>query len=123
MKDLSPAVTLALAVSLIAFPGAAWAWGTRAGVVGPSSPVNVIVVRPSPVVVTPPEVKPLFVDRPIIDHHRFVRPIVPKPPSLKPLPQPVWVPGSWQRVDAQWIWVPSHFEGPGQILILQNPRE
>ena len=122
MKNLSPRVALALVVSLILLPGAAWAW-TRAGVAGPSSPINVVVVRPSTVVVTPPVVQPLFVDRPIIDHHRVVLPIAPKPRSLESLPQPVWVPGSLQSVNAQLIWVPSHFEGPGQILILQNPRD
>ena len=120
MKSLSPAVALALVVSLL-LPGAAWAWGTRGGVAGTSSPVNVnvVVVRPGLVVVTPPVVQPPFVDRPIIDRHRVV---LPNPPSLKPLPQPVWVPGSVQSVDAQLIWVPSHFESPGQILILQNPE-
>ncbi len=123
MKNLSPAVALALVVSLMLLPGAAWAWGIRAGVAGPFSPVNVVVVRPSLVVVTPPVVQPLFVDRPIIDRHRVVLPIAPKPSSLEPLPQPVWVPGSLQSVNAQLIWVPSHFEGPGQILILQNPGD
>jgi len=117
---MRPAVALALVVNLL-LPSAAWAWGTRGGVAGPSSPVNVnvVVVRPSLVVVTPPVVQPPFVDRPIIDRHRVV---LPNPPSLKPLPQPVWVPGSVQSVDAQLIWVPSHFESPGQILILQNPE-
>ena len=117
---MRPAVALALVVSLL-LPGAAWAWGTRGGVAGPSSPANVVVVRPSLVVVTPPMIQPQFVDRPIIDRHRVVLPIVPKSSSLGPLPQPVWVPGSVQSVDAQLIWVPSHLEGPGQILILRNP--
>ena len=114
---MRPAVALALVVSLL-LPGAAWAWGTRGGVAGPSSPANVVVVRPSLVVVTPPMIRPQLVDRAIIDRHRVV---LPNPPSLKPLPQPVWVPGSVQSVDAQLIWVPSHFGGPGQTLILRNP--
>ena len=114
---MRPAVALALLVSLL-LPSAAWAWGTRSGVAGPSSPANVVVVRPSLVVVTPPVIRRQFVDRQIIDRQRVV---LPNPPSLKPLPQSVWVPGSVQSVDAQLIWVPSHFEGPGQILILRNP--
>ncbi len=112
------AIALALVSSLTLFPGAAWAWGTRGGVAGPSIPVNVVVVRPNTVVVTPPVLQPLFVDRRTLDPHRVV---LPKPPSLEPLPQSVWVPGSVQLVGGQLISVPSHFEGPGQILILQNP--
>ncbi len=121
MKRLNPVTALALVASLILLLGRAWAGGTRAGVAGPSSPAEVVVVRPGLVVVTPPVVQPQFVDRPIIDRHRVVLPIVPKSSSLEPLPQPVWVPGSVQLVDAQLIWVPSHLEGPGQILILRNP--
>ena len=118
MKNVSPALAVALVVGLTLLPGAAWAWGSRAAVPGPSSPVTVIVVRPSPVVVTPPVVQPSFVDRPTFDRHRVV---LPKLPALEPLPQPVWVPGSLQSADAQLIRVPSHFEGPGHILILRNP--
>lgn len=118
---MRPAVALALLVILL-LPSAAWAWGARSGVAGPSSPANVVVVRPSLVVVTPPVIRPQFVDRQIIDRHRVVLPIVPKSSSPEPLPRPVWVPGSVQSVDAQLIWVPSHLEGPGQILILRNPE-
>ena len=101
-------------VGLVLLADAAWAGGS-----GP-----VIIVRPPTVIVTPPIVPPqVGPRRPIIQHPRFVRPIVGFPPArLDPLPQPPWVPGSWQWVDNRQVWVPSHWETPGQLLILKNPQ-
>lgn len=99
--------------SLVLLADAAWAGGNRA----------VIVVRPSTVIVTPPMLNTQIQQPPIIQHPRFVRPIVGlKPAALEPLPQPAWVPGSWQWVENRQVWVPSHWDTPGQLLILEHPR-
>lgn len=101
MKRLALAFALALAVSLTLLAGAAGAHHRHHGIfvgccvfIGPVSP---------------------FVHHHFI-HHGFIDPgfapsviVTNQVVVVDPVPQPVWVPGSWWWNGFQWVWWPGHW--------------